>query len=168
MLKRVTYWQSILLVFVALTLGGCAAALAPSYDKELVDGLISNNTAALEFLASLSLGTTKETFESQRKEKYSIIIGRFDGLAIQAGARPVPKNNVTEAINGFLSKRGASISGDTDAPSAHAIAQISVTFSKMRNTDAKQGLTVVEVQAFKNQVVIYMDQALTYERFLER
>jgi hypothetical protein len=38
----------------------------------------------------------------------------------------------------------------------------------MRDVDKKQGVTAFEVAAFKGQVVIYLDQALTYENFLER
>jgi hypothetical protein len=46
--------------------------------------------------------------------------------------------------------------------------EISKTMTKMRDTDKKQGVTEFEVRAFKGQVVIYLDQAITYETFLER
>jgi hypothetical protein len=46
--------------------------------------------------------------------------------------------------------------------------KISETLVKMRDTDKNQGVTATEVQVFKNQVAIYLDQALTYESFLER
>ena len=167
MLRKAVSKQLALLIFLIFVLCGCATTLAPQYDKALVDGLTSSNTATMEFLASVSGGTQKTTFD-QRKEKYSNIIGRFDALAIQAGARPMPRNKVVEAIGGLLSKKGIPVPDDTVAPSASAMTKISGTFAKMRDTDEKQGVTAIEVQAFKNQVSIYLDQAFTYESFLER
>jgi hypothetical protein len=38
----------------------------------------------------------------------------------------------------------------------------------MRDTDSEQGVTAIEVAAFKQQIAISMDQALTYEKALER
>ena len=60
------------------------------------------------------------------------------------------------------------IPDDSEIPSATALAEISKTIVKMRDTDQKQGVTGLEVQAFKNQVSVFLDQALTYESFLER
>ena len=167
MARKTLFWQSTALVFVVFILGGCATTLAPQYDKALADGLTSSNAVAMEFMASVAGGTQKTTFD-QRKEKYANIIGRFDALAIQAGARPMPKNKVVDAISGLLSKKGIPAPDDTVAPSATAMTKISTTFAKMRDTDEKQGVTAIEVQAFKNQVTTYMDQALTYESFLQR
>jgi len=167
MSKKVLIWQPLILIFFTLILSGCAVTLAPSYDKALVDGLTSTNTAVMEFFASVSDGTQKDTF-SQRKEKYANLVGRLDALELQAKARPVPKNRITEQVNDLLRKRGVANLDDHDAPSATAMAKISETLVKMRDTDQKQGITPTEVQAFKKQVSIYMDQALTYESFLKR
>ena len=38
----------------------------------------------------------------------------------------------------------------------------------MRDTDRSQGLTPIEVMAFRQSVMISMDQALTYEKAFER
>jgi len=167
MSRKVLIWQSLILLFFALMLSGCATILAPSYDKALVDGLTSVNTSVMEFLAFVSGGTEKDTF-SERKEKYANLIGRLDALELQANARPAPKNMVSEKVNDFLNKRGVPILDDTNAPSATAVSKISKTLVKMRDTDQKQGVTATEVQAFKNQICTYMDQALTYENFLKR
>ncbi len=167
MARRLLIWQRLILIALPLFLNGCPITLAPSYDKALVDGLTSTNTAVMQFFASVSGGTRKDTF-SLRQEKYSNLIGRFDALEIQAKARPVPKNKATEKIDEMLRKRGVAIPDDDDAPSATAIAEISKTLAKMKDTDKKQGVTAHEVQAFKNQVSVFMDQALTYESFLQR
>lgn len=160
-------WHPIILATVVFFLTECAITLAPQYDKALVDGLTKTNAEVMEFLALVSDGTQKETFD-QRKEKYASLVGSFDALEIQAKARPIPKNKITDEINALLSKRGAPIPVDSETPSATAIAKISETVAKMRDTDRKQGVTATEVLAFKNQVSICLDQALTYESFLKR
>jgi len=38
----------------------------------------------------------------------------------------------------------------------------------MRDTDKQQGVTQTEVIVFKGFVTLYFDQALTYERFLNK
>jgi hypothetical protein len=167
MTRKVLNWHLLILIPLFLMLTGCATKLAPSYDKAIVDGLISANTTVMEFFASVSGGTQKDTFD-QRKEKYSNLVGRFDALALQAKARPVPNNKIIDKINDFLSKRNVPIPDDSETASVTAMAKISETLVKMRDTDKKQGVTGYEVQAFKNQVTIYLDQALTYESFLER
>jgi hypothetical protein len=141
--------------------------MAPNYDKAIVDGLTSTNTKLMELFASTSSGTSKENFE-QREKTYNSLIGSLDALTIQAKARPVPKNKITEKVNEYLTSRGVNVLEGDDAPSATALAKISESIVKMRDTDKKQGVTATEVSAFKGQVVIYLDQAITYESFLER
>jgi hypothetical protein len=163
--KEFILYSVILLMY--LIFNGCAATLAPQYDKAVVEGLTATNTDAMEFFASVCKGTQNDTYD-QREAKYARIIGHFDALGIQAKARPLPENKVIDKINDVLSKRGVPIQNDSEIPSATAMGKISLTFAKMRDTDQKQGLTPFEVEAFKRQVSIYMDQALTYESFLER
>lgn len=167
MSRKALTWHPLILIALVFLLTGCATTLAPQYDKAVVDGLTTTNTEAMEFFASVSGGTQKDTFD-ERKERYANLIGRFDALEIQAKARPVPKNKITDKINDLLSKGGVSIPDDSEIPSATAMGAISATLVKMRDTDQKQGLTATEVWAFKSQVSIYLDQALTYESFLER
>ncbi|MFC0348862.1 hypothetical protein [Undibacterium danionis] len=161
-------WQKIFLVQL-LFLVGCATQLAPAYDKNVADGLNASSVDAMTLFATMSSGTKAQDF-STRADRYASLIGKLDALALAAGARPLPKNKVTDSINRFLEKRGASVLSDDDAtpPSAHAIRQISATLSKMRDTDQKQGVTAYEVIAFKGQASIYFDQAITYENFLQR
>lgn len=152
---------------VVLFLGACSTTLAPHYDQAIVDGLNSTSTGVMQLFASVSGGTTKDTF-AQRENTYNSLIGSLDALAIQASSRPIPKNDVTRKVNEYLQRHGIQILNDGEAPSATAMTAISKTLAKMRDTDRKQGLTAFEVSAFKGQVVIYLDQATTYENFLQR
>lgn len=171
MLVALPKWSYVSVLFLAalLSITGCATQLAPPYDKNVAEGLSAANTEVMILMATASQGTDKNTFSS-REEKYNALIGRLDALALSAGARPMPKNKVTDAINKLLEKRGGKPIDDDDAtpPSAHSIKKIAETLAVMRNTDKKQGVTSYEAQAFKGQLVIYLDQAITYENFLQR
>lgn len=156
-----------LIVSWLLCLSACTTQLAPPYDQAIADGLTAVNQQAMTLFASVSSGTTSSTY-SQRDSNYNSLIGSLDALVLQAKSRPVPKTSVNEKVKAFLSKRGVNLPEAGDAPSAAAMEQISVTLAKMRDTDKKQGITAFEVAAFKGQVVIYLDQALTYENFLAR
>jgi hypothetical protein len=158
-----------LLVASLLSITGCAIQLAPSFDKNVVEGLNLANTEVMTLMASTSEGTDKNTFSS-RKEKYNTLIGKADALALSAGARPMPKNKITDAINKLLEKRGGKPIDDDDATpaSAQSIRRVAETLTKMRDTDKKQGITTHEAHAFKKQLAIYLDQAITYENFLQR
>jgi len=158
---------AVLSAFTLLLLSACATTLAPSYDKAIADGLVSTSSEMMEFFASTSAGTTKNGF-AKREGTYNNLIGRVDALVIQANARPTPKNSVTEKVNDALAKRGVRILEGDDAPSATALQGISKTLTKMRDTDKKQGITSAEAGLFKGQAVIYLDQAITYESYLER
>ncbi len=152
--------------FSLLFITSCAVNLAPRYDQVIADGLATLNTRAMWFFASTSFGTTSETF-AQREQAYNELIGGSDALMIYSKARPMPKNSMTEKVNAYLAQRGVAALDD-QAPSATALENIAKTFTKMRDTDKKQGVSGLEVAAFKGQVVIFLDQAITYENFLER
>ena len=147
-------------LLVAASLVGCAAHLVPVYDQAVVQGLNDTATGTMTLLAETSNGTDAATFPA-REEKYNALIGQLDALAILANARSVPSDTTK-------GEGGAAAESEAAPPSVHAIRQLSGTLSKMRDTDRKQGLTAVEVQAFRNQVTIYFDQAITYENALER
>lgn len=155
------------LIGLALMLSACATTLAPRYDQAVVNGLDTANTNLMTFFAGISKGTTKASF-GKREGTYAGLIGSLDALTIQARSRPIPKNRITDKVNAYLQKRGIQVLAGNDAPSATAMAAISKTIAMMRDTDSKQGLTAFEVKAFKGQVVIYLDQAITYENFLKR
>lgn len=156
-----------LVVVWLLCLSACTTQLAPPYDQAIADGLVAVNQEAMTLFASVSSGATHSAY-AQRESTYNSLIGSLDALALQAKSRPVPKTSVNEKIKALLGKRGITLPETGDVPSAAALEQISITLAKMRDTDQKQGVTAFEVAAFKGQVVIYLDQALTYENFLAR
>lgn len=159
-----------LLVFAfALLLTGCMAQLAPAYDKNVAEGLADTSPKVMMLLASLSNGTDKSTFAS-REESYNKLIGKLDALAILSATRPMPKNKVTDVINHLFEKRGGAPLEDDDAtpPSAHAIERISASLAKTRDADRQEGLSPFVVEGIKRQIIIYFDQAITYENFLQR
>ncbi len=159
---------SIILVGVSF-LTACATQLAVNYDKAIVDGLQTTSVEAMTLFAATATGVSASDFNT-RANQYAALIGKLDALAIAAGARPMPKNQVSESINQLLAKRGvAPVSESASSPpSTHAIKKIAETIAKMRELDQKQGLTAYEVIAFKGQASVYFDQAITYENFLQR
>jgi len=154
-------------IALLLLTSACVTQLAPDYDRALVERLNTTNVALMEFFASTSPGV-KQTSFAERKKTYDSLIGQLDALTIQARSRPIPENAVTEKVNAALEKRGVQILDDGDTPSATALEKISEAMVKMRDTDLKQGVTPIEVAAFKGLASIYMDQAMTYENYLER
>lgn len=152
-----------------VVLVGCATQLAPPYDKNVADGLVTASSDAMSLLSEASTGTKPEDYH-KREGKYSDVIGKFETLAILAASRPMPKNNFIEKVNESLQQRGViTLADDSDMPpSVHAIKKVSEAFELMRNTDRVQGITATEAKAFKGQVAVYLDQAITYENFLNR
>jgi hypothetical protein len=163
------YSSKFFLFFWSLVLvTGCAIRLAPNYDKTIIDSLNSANVEVMELFASTSGGVSKETF-LEREGKYNKLIGVLDALRLQSSTRPVPRSLLSQV---FAS--GPDINSKLEdikvleAPSTDSIKLMVNTLTKMRDVDKKQGLTSVEVSAFKGQFEISMDQALTYEKALER
>jgi hypothetical protein len=156
-------------LFAALVLvAGCALRLAPNYDQTVIDGLTATNIEAMELFASTSGGVSKESYPA-RESKYNGLIGALDALRLQSSTRPVPRPVLAQV---FSSGPKANFKLEDivmlDAPSTDSIKLMVNTFTKMRDTDKLQGLTAVEVSAFKGQFEISMDQALTYEKALQR
>ena len=151
---------------VLLAFSSCEATLAPAYDQAIVGKVTESSDLAMRFFAEVDGGTTNESF-AMREPIYNTLIGAFESLKLQAKARPVPNNTALEKINELLKSKGSgAISGEY--PSAFAFEQIALTFKKMKETDREQGIKPLALQAFKGQVEIFLDQAITYESFLKR
>jgi hypothetical protein len=166
-MKVVKFFSRGFLLFWVLSIVGCTTQLAPKYDEALFKGVTDTNVKIMELFASVSAGTDSSTC-SERDNTYNSVIGSVDALALQSKARPMPKNSVTEKVNVYLESRGiGSMTGDA-APSASSLKEVSKNLSKMKEVDCKSGLTDGTVATFKNAVVISMDQAITYESFLNR
>ena len=160
--------QRVVAITMVLLLVGCTATLAPPYDKTLVDGLKKTNIEVMTFFASVYGGTEKSTFDV-RKKAYASLIGQFDSLALLASVRGLPKDEkIIKKVNKSLDKREVANLDDSEIPSATALSKISEALTAMRVADQKQGLTATEIQGFKNNVSVSLDQALTYESFLKR
>lgn len=154
-------------------LTNCTVSLAPKFDQGIVDNLSSASAQVFHLLAETSSGTMPAEFPL-RAEKYNSLLGTLEALQLQINARPVPDNKTIDKIiakaNERLTKRGISnlTSVGGIAPSATALEQIIINLTKMRDTDQKQGLKPLEVQLFKGNMQLYLDQALTYEKFLNQ
>jgi len=162
-IRRAGTW----IVLAAITLSGCATQLAPRYDAVLFESLIRVNPRIMELFASVAQGTTETSFEA-REASYNSLIGIVDALALQSRARPVPQSDLSDKINEILRQRGMDPGDDGVPPSAHALDEVSKNLAKMKEIDRTSGLGPLAVAAFKNAVVISMDQAITYESFLNR
>jgi len=154
-----------------LLLSGCAVSLAPKFDQTIVDNLSSTSTETFQLLAEVSNGTSNADF-SKREDQYNSVIGKLEALELQINARPLPHNKAVDKIiekaNERLKARnvGTLITAGDTAPSATAIAEIVKNINQMKTSDKAGTLTATTVQVFKGFIVLYFDQALTYERFL--
>lgn len=165
-MKSIKLHFSFLALFGIALLSGCEATLAPAYDQAIVEKVTASSDLAMRFFAEVDGGTERESF-TVREPVYNILIGAFESLEIQARARPIPKNVALDKINEMLAAKGSSnVTGDY--PSAFAFEKIAETFKKMKETDKQNGIKPIALQAFKGQVEIYLDQAITYESFLKR
>jgi len=167
-LKKVKFSFSILVLVCALSLSSCKTLLAPEYDKAIVETITTSSEKTMGFISEISEGTCNTDY-SKREKKYNELIGAYDALKIKAKARPLPNNVATKKINELLGKKGSpTISGDY--PSAFAFEKISETLQKMKETDKDTTKCIKPgaLKAFKGQIEIFLDQAITYESFLKR
>lgn len=161
-----------LVFFAVLSLYSCAVSLAPKFDQGIVDNLSSTSVEIFQLFAEVSSGTNSADF-SKREQKYNTLIGKTEALELQLKARPMPRNKTLEKVinktNDRLKSRGiASPVSIGDAPSAAALEQIVKNLEQMKTSDKNNGLPPATVSLFKGFVQLYLDQALTYERFLNK
>jgi hypothetical protein len=152
---------------VLVLVSGCLAQLAPQYDRALFDGITRTNQNLMQFFASVAEGAAPAEFPT-REASYNRLIGAVESLALQSRARPMPKNDSIDKVNRYLDERGIAPVDNSEAPSADALDQIATQLTKMKSVDRENGLRPGAVALFKNAVVISMDQAMTYESFLDR
>lgn len=153
---------------VLLLVAGCAIKLAPNYDKTIVDGLTKANQDTLILFASVSSGTTAATFPD-REATYNDLIGAFDALRIQANARPTPRPYVLQILGlGHAEDKQPQDIDVLQTPTPGILQQIVATLTRMRDNDEAKGLSAAIITGFKNSYETSIDQALTYEKALER
>jgi hypothetical protein len=160
-------------LFIALLfcLSSCAVSLAPRYEQEIVDDLSVASNEIFQLTASLSPKASASDY-SKRESDYNKVIGRIEALEFQIKARPIPKNKQVESIihkvNEHLKAKGIStlINVNDISPSATALKNIRENIEKMKEIDQQQGITKTELKVFKGFIELYLDQALTYEKYL--
>ncbi|WP_452223230.1 hypothetical protein [Lacinutrix chionoecetis] len=165
-IKKYNIIKQLILAISFLLLANCKTYLAPSYDQTIVDKSTEATTKTFQFFASIAGGTDKTNFFN-REDTYNALIGQFETLKLLAKARPVPSNKTTQNINKLLIEKNKPTSTD-DYPSAFAFNRIVENLVKMKETDQKSGLKPFVIQAFKGEITIFLDQAITYESFLKR
>jgi hypothetical protein len=151
------------LILLALALLGCTVQLAPNYDAIIVDSLTSANEQTMTLFASVSSGGNPSSF-SAREATYNAIIGKFDALRLQAKARPAPQPLVSK----LLTNKEPNIADQLNAPTPSILAKVVTDLTRMRDQDKAGTLTADKVELYKNSYEISMDQALTYEKALQR
>lgn len=166
MVNLLKFRISLIVVFSLMILSGCQAYLAPAYDQAIFKGVTENGELALRFFADIEYGTERENFYV-REPVYNELIGAFEALKIHTKARPIPNNKFLKKNNQHLKGRGINAMSE-DYPSAFAFGEIVETFRMMKKVDRENGIKPIAIQAFKGQVEIYLDQAITYESFLKR
>ena len=170
--KKKTVSITISFLSTLLIATSCAVSLAPRFDQGIIDNLSTTSIEVFQLLSEVSEGTTNTDFD-KRQEEYNEVIGKLEALALQINARPVPDNKTVDKIiskaNSSLQKKGSTlISVNETAPSAKALKNVTANVTKMKQTDKLQGITATEALAFKNNIELFFDQALTYERFLNK
>lgn len=167
-LKSFSAWI-LCVALVGALLGACAAQLAPNFDRTIIDGLSKTNEDAMTLFSRVSAGTQKQTFAS-RSAAYDSLIGKVEALKLQASIRPEPQPN--PALSGFLARAttadGRQTVGIPSAPTPNILARMAKAFTLMRDTDRAQGLRPAVAGTFRSEFEILIEQALTYERALER
>jgi len=160
--QRVAFW----VVCISLVLAGCAIKLAPEFDPDIVEGLTSANEEAMTLFASVSAGADQGTF-AEYETSYNQLIGKFDALRLEAQARPDPS---TPSLINVVSEQlpAADDIAQLETPTPEILANIVATLTQMRDDHQAKGLTAGAVTLFKESFETKMDQALTYEKALER
>lgn len=161
------YVPPVVFAFLIL-LAACTVRFAPDFDRGILNGLIEANEQTLVLFATVSAGVTSDTFQ-QRETTYNGLIGKFDAVRVQALSRPTPRPIVAKLL-------GIGTSQDSrpdeieilDAPTAQILETVIDTLTMMRDTDADSGLARSKVEGFKRSYEASIDQALTYEKALER
>ena len=154
-------WRLAVPLLVAMAISGCAVQLAPGYDPSIVNGLEEANEETMALFASVSAGVGRGTF-GRREDSYNRIIGKLEALRLSAQARP----SASGAL--FLRGRAANAIPTLDSPTPDVLATASEAITQMRDTDRGAGLTPFVVDGFKRSFSLSMQQALTYEKALQR
>jgi hypothetical protein len=169
--KNSSLFRNCVSIVLFFCLSSCAVSLAPRYEQAIVDDLSDASNQIFQLVASLSPKASSNDF-NKRESDYNKVIGSIQALEFQIKARPLPKNKKVEEIinkvNENLKAKGIStlINVNEISPSATALKNLRENIEKMKETDQQQGITKTELKVFKGFIELYLDQALTYEKYL--
>jgi hypothetical protein len=153
-----------LALLALLFLGGCQAQLAPAYDQSIVQALGTANTNGMALFDQVAQNPSNPQGYAAAQASYTALIALLEATKVQIDSRPMPS---TPSGANLLGKAISDIQA-MPAPSSGVVALLAQTISTMRSTHATRALSLIEVQAFKGQYVISMQQALIYEKALAR
>ncbi len=162
-----------LLIFgVFFLFQSCSIQLAPKFDQVIVTNLTVVTEDIFKVLAEVAEGT-KTLDYNKREDNYNKVIGKLEALKLQIDSRPQPNNDkikkLIQKVNIVLKNRGEKeINLDQINPSAVALKNIVDNLVSLKKDDQMQDVTKTEVTFIKNAIVLYLDQALTYENFLNQ
>jgi len=151
-----------------LVLAACSVQLAPDYDKSIVEGLTSANQEAMTLFATVSPNVPKSTFPD-REKSYNSIIGKFAALKIEADSRPVPQPLLLQWFGS--TRAGETLLGKDQilkVPTPDVLDGITKALTRMRDEDKASGLMKERVEFYQNGYEIRIQQALVYEKALQR
>jgi hypothetical protein len=155
----------------ALAFAGCATQLAPAYDAPIAEALSSANLDIQTLFVAVGSDADASTFAS-RKPSYDQIIAELRALQVQITARPTPNPKLLAEADELLTREKLGpVTVDpnfTAYPSARAVGDLADVIQHMEAADEAAGLHREAVPAFKQQAMILLTQAITYENFLQR
>lgn len=156
------------LIVIAIFFASCKAQLAPHYDKAVAQGVRDISTLTLEFFSSSDGGLLYENIETSNKS-YSRIIGLTESVIVQSNTRPIPDNKAIKKINQQLAKKGLNLLDvSKELPSTEALRNVLKQINKLKETQGIRDVSALEIRTFKGNILISLDQALTYENYLKR
>ena len=150
-----------------LFLSACTIQLAPAFDQRIVDDLQAASEAALVQYATVSGGSDKSKFP-EMEDDYNQLIGKLDAVRLMSQSRYFPASPTRGLFRRFDPVANIKKSEDYEAPSVRSLTGMVTTLTALRDKHHDAGLTRGYVATSKNQFETYLDQAMTYERALER
>lgn len=160
------------LLMLALTLSACALRLAPSYDKDIFDGLSQANELAMTQFAAVTPGTRF----ADRERGYIAVIGKLDSVRLEAEVRPNPKvpavaQKIAKSLAASVNLESTNLTQPeidqlAGAPTPELVQEMIKGFELMRQTDRIGKLSQPVAVRFKSEFEVYMFIALNYEKAL--
>lgn len=167
MLKKTSLPARIIAIGLALSFAvSCTVKLAPSYDEKIATGLTTALKESLILFAALEEGAPAESLPA-RKTACNSLQGTLEALRIQLKARPVPDTKYLDNAKKLLRERGLDAGSGND-PTDGALRGLLGIVAEIKRLDNAQGLSKTIVAAHRNAMILYFDQAITYESFLKR